>query len=347
VVPAPDPAAPADLLREAEQALADEPEHDRTVFLARLRRHWPDLLTGLQAVYGDEAEETARCAVERAVAAFQARPADLRLLDLRRHVEPDWFQAPSMLGYAAYADRFAGDLRGVAERVPYLAELGVTYLHLLPLLQPRPGPDDGGYAVMDYRAVRRDLGTVEDLSALAAVLRRHGISLVLDLVLNHVAAEHDWAQRARAGEERYRRYFHLFPDRTEPDAFERTLPEVFPDFAPGSFTWDDDAHAWVWTTFNAWQWDLNWHEPACSSSSSSSSCSSPTRGSRCSGSTRSPSCGSGWAPTARTSRRCTRSPRRCAPSPGASRPSCCSRQRRSSVRSSSCPTSGPACTRAR
>jgi amylosucrase len=115
---------------------------------------------------------------------------------------------------------------------------------------------------MDYRAVRRDLGTVEDLSALAAVLRRHGISLVLDLVLNHVAAEHDWAQRARAGEERYRRYFHLFPDRTEPDAFERTLPEVFPDFAPGSFTWDDDAHSWVWTTFNAWQWDLNWHEPA-------------------------------------------------------------------------------------
>jgi amylosucrase len=262
VVPASDPAAPADLLREAEQALADEPDHDRTVFLARLRRHWPDLLTGLQAVYGDEAEETARCAVERAVAAFQARPADLRLLDLRRHVEPDWFQAPSMLGYAAYADRFAGDLRGVAERVPYLAELGVTYLHLLPLLQPRPGPDDGGYAVMDYRAVRRDLGTVEDLSALAAVLRRHGISLVLDLVLNHVAAEHDWAQRARAGEERYRRYFHLFPDRTEPDAFERTLPEVFPDFAPGSFTWDDDAHSWVWTTFNAWQWDLNWHEPA-------------------------------------------------------------------------------------
>ena len=93
------------------------------------------------------------------------------------------------------------------------------------------------------------------------MLRGRGISLALDLVLNHVAAEHDWAQRARAGDPRYRAYFHLFPDRTAPDAFEQTLPEVFPDFAPGSFTWDDGAGAWVWTTFNAWQWDLNWHEP--------------------------------------------------------------------------------------
>jgi amylosucrase len=254
-------AVPAAVLDDAAGGLADEPAPDRTVLLARLHRHWPDLLAGLRAAYGEQADALAARVVGQAVAAFRDRPADLRLLDLRRHVAPDWFQAPSVLGYAAYADRFAGDVRGVAERVPYLVDLGVTYLHLMPLLQPRPAPNDGGYAVMDYRAGREDLGTVEDLSALAAVLRAHGISLVLDLVLNHVAAEHDWARRARAGEERYRRYFHLFPDRTQPDAFEATLPEVFPDFAPGSFTWDEPAQAWVWTTFNAWQWDLNWHEP--------------------------------------------------------------------------------------
>ena len=166
-----------------------------------------------------------------------------------------------MLGYACYADRFAGDLRAVGEKVPYLAELGVTYLHLLPLLQPRPRPNDGGYAVMDHRAVREDLGTIADLADLARTLRARGISLTLDLVLNHVAAEHDWARRARAGEERYRRYFHVFPDRTQPDHFEQSLPEVFPDFAPGSFSWDAELDGWVWTTFNTWQWDLNWHEP--------------------------------------------------------------------------------------
>ena len=251
---------PAAVLAAAEAAVADEPEHDRTVVLARLRRHWPDLLTGLVGAYGAEAAEQAAVrAAALAVAGFVARPADLRLLDLRRHVEPDWFQSPRMLGYACYADRFATDLRGVAERVPYLAELGVTYLHLMPLLEPRPRPNDGGYAVQDYRSVREDLGTVEDLAALARVLRGSGISLTLDLVLNHVAAEHEWARRARAGEERYRAYFHVFPDRAEPDAYERTLPEVFPDFAPGSFTWDDALGGWVWTTFNAWQWDLNWH----------------------------------------------------------------------------------------
>jgi amylosucrase len=249
---------PEELVRRVEQALAGEPEHDRTVFRARLHRNWPDLLA---APYGDETADLAVRLVDLAVAAFRQRPADLRLLDLRRHVEPDWFQSPRMLGYAAYADRFAGDLRSVVDRVPYLAELGVTYLHLMPLLQPRPGPNDGGYAVQDYRQVRDDLGTVDDLRELARVLRENGISLVLDLVLNHVAAEHDWARRARAGEERYRRYFLLFDDRTGPDAFEATLPEVFPDFAPGSFTWDDAAQAWVWTTFNAWQWDLNWHNP--------------------------------------------------------------------------------------
>jgi amylosucrase len=252
---------PRAVLTAAQAALAEEPRHDREVFMARLRRHWPDLVAGLAAPYGDDAAGTAARVVELTVAGFRRRPTELRLLDLRRHVEPDWFASPRMLGYAAYADRFAGDLRGVAEQVPYLVELGVTYLHLMPLLQPRPRPNDGGYAVMDYRQVRPDLGTVEDLAALAGLLRENGISLVLDLVLNHVAAEHEWARRARAGEQRYRQYFHLFDDRTEPDGFEATLPEVFPDFAPGSFTWDDEAGAWVWTTFHAWQWDLNWHNP--------------------------------------------------------------------------------------
>jgi amylosucrase len=199
--------------------------------------------------------------VEIAAQNFQQRPADLRLLDLRRHADPQWYQHQQMLGYATYADLFAGDLKGVADRVDYLAELGVTYLHLMPLLKPRPGQNDGGYAVMDYRAVRSDLGSIDDLRELATVLRSHRISLTLDLVLNHVAAEHQWAVNARNGDPLYRQYFHMFADRELPDAYERTLPEVFPDFAPGNFTYDEESHSWVWTTFNNWQWDLNWHNP--------------------------------------------------------------------------------------
>jgi len=241
--------------------LEGEPPHDQVVFATRLQRYWPDLLTGLTGAYPDHAPEMANRLVEIAAQNFQHRPADLRLLDLRRHADPQWYQHQQMLGYATYADLFAGDLKGVADRVDYLVELGVTYLHLMPLLKPRPAQNDGGYAIMDYRAVRSDLGSIDDLRELATVLRSHGISLTLDLVLNHVAAEHQWAKNARNGDPFYRQYFHMFADRELPDAYERTLPEVFPDFAPGNFSYDEESHSWVWTTFNTWQWDLNWHNP--------------------------------------------------------------------------------------
>jgi len=185
----------------------------------------------------------------------------MRARDTDRLLRPDWFQGPDALGYVCYADRFAGTLAGVAEHVDYLRELGTTYLHLMPLLQPREGANDGGYAVADYRSVRSDLGTMDDLEKLASVLHDNGIALTIDLVLNHVAAEHEWAKAARAGDPKYRAYFHVYDDRTEPDRFEKTLPEVFPDFAPGNFTWDDEIDGWVWTTFNSYQWDLNWSNP--------------------------------------------------------------------------------------
>lgn len=250
------PAASPDL----ELVLAALAPHRRELFEARLERWWPDLVEGLAAAYDDPVAVGERVVV-LAARAFAERDDSLHALDLRRTLAPDWFQRPETVGYAAYVDRFAGDLRGVADRVGHLQRLGVTYLHLLPLLKPRPGDNDGGYAVMDYRSVREDLGTMEDLRALTGTLRTEGISLCLDLVLNHVAAEHEWAVRARAGEQRYRDYFHIEPDRAAVDAWEATLPEVFPDFAPGSFTWDDDLRGWVWTTFNSWQWDVNWANP--------------------------------------------------------------------------------------
>jgi amylosucrase len=256
------PLAPQPAHDVADDVLRRLPDHRRETFGLRLDRWWQDLIDGLHGAYPAEAaDELALRLVRIAAEGFAARDPELSRLDAERTLRPDWFQSPRMVGYAAYADRFAGDLRGVRRRIPYLRELGVTYLHLMPLLLPREGDSDGGYAVADYRTVRPDLGTVEDLRALAAELRAHGISLVLDLVLNHVAREHAWAQKARAGDERYRGYFRIFPDRELPDAYERTLPEIFPDFAPGSFTWDDDLNGWVWTTFNSWQWDVDWSNP--------------------------------------------------------------------------------------
>ena len=232
-----------------------------TTFQLRMDRYGPDLLDGLTRVYGDAAPALFERLTGVMRDAVAARSTDLKVLDEARLLSPDWLQRPDAVGYVCYADRFGGSLAGVAERIDHLKSLGVSYLHLMTLLRPREGDSDGGYAVADYRQVDPRLGTMDDLAGLASTLRGQGISLVVDLVLNHVAREHEWAVRARAGEQKYRDYFHIFGDRELPDAYERTLPEVFPDFAPGNFTWDDEAQGWVWTTFNAFQWDLNWANP--------------------------------------------------------------------------------------
>ena len=141
----------------------------------------------------------------------------------------------------------------------------MTYLHLMPLFKAPMPENDGGYAVSSYREVNPALGTMAELSALAGELRQQGISLVVDFVFNHTSDEHDWARRALAGEPEYQDYYFMFPDRTMPDAYEKTLREIFPEVRHGSFTYRPDAdpgHRWVWTTFNSYQWDLNYANPA-------------------------------------------------------------------------------------
>jgi len=256
------PAANAQRSIEAARAhvaaeLAGDP--DLPDLLARFDRWAPDLWDGLAAVY--DAAAVLPSVTDVIIEVHRARSTRLRRRDRERLLRPDWFQAADAVGYVAYADLFAGDLSGIRSHIDYLRGLGITYLHLMPLLTPRPGANDGGYAVMDYRSVRADLGTMVDLAALAADLHDNGISLTLDLVLNHVAREHEWAEKARAGVAKYRDYFYVYPDREIPDHCERSLPEVFPTFAPGNFTWDDALQGWVWTTFNEWQWDVKWSNP--------------------------------------------------------------------------------------
>ena len=136
-----------------------------------------------------------------------------------REVDQSWFLSEQMVGYVCYTDRFAGTLAGVAERLDYLEELGVRYLHLMPLLRPREGENDGGYAVADYDEVDPRLGSMADLEELAARLHEREIALCVDLVLNHTAREHPWAVKAAAGDPAYRRFYRIFGDRTEPDAY--------------------------------------------------------------------------------------------------------------------------------
>ena len=230
---------------------------------ARIRRWEPLLRAPLTALYGDVVDVAVlqRRLIVEVSSSAQARKESLRHLDIDREADPSWFQASSMIGYVAYADRFGGTLDGVRSRLDYLAEMHVTYLHLMSVLRSRQGANDGGYAVVDYGDVDPALGSRQDLELLADQLHDRGISLCLDLVMNHTAREHQWAQMARAGSAEHRAYYMVYPDRTEPDRFEASLPEVFPEIAPGNFTWDTELNGWVWTTFNAYQWDLNYANP--------------------------------------------------------------------------------------
>ena len=232
-------------------------------FLARLESLSFDITGPLGQVYGGVADvdKLATQLVLDALAVAAARPPEMRRLDRRREIDPAWFQRSRMIGYVCYADRFAGTLPGVRRHLDYLVELGVTYLHLMPLLRPREGESDGGYAVADYSQVDPRIGTMADLQALAGALHERGIALCVDLVLNHTAREHEWARKAVAGDPGYREMYLIYPDRAEPDAYERTLPEVFPDTAPGSFT-EVPGLGWVWTSFHEYQWDLNYANPA-------------------------------------------------------------------------------------
>ena len=151
--------------------------------------------------------------------------------------------------------------KGGQDRISYLKELGITYLHLMPLFKTPEGDNDGGYAISSYREVNPALGTMEELTQLATELRQHGISLVLDFVFNHTADEHEWAKQALAGNLDYQEYYRMYPNREQPDAFEKTVNSVFPDEHPGCFTYRNQIDKWVWTTFCNYQWDLNYENP--------------------------------------------------------------------------------------
>ncbi len=233
-------------------------------FLLRLGQHFPRLYELLSTVYleREDLDQVMESLVQVLVDCYRERPARLRQKDSQRLDDPQWYKSENMVGMACYVDLFAGDLKGLRSKIPYLSDLGITYLHLMPLYQSPEGDSDGGYAVSDYRTVDPALGSMDDLRDLAEALSDAGISLVLDFVFNHTSDEHAWARAALAGDAMYRDYYYMFDDRTGPDAYERTLREIFPQVRRGSFTYREDVDKWVWTTFNSFQWDLNYSNPA-------------------------------------------------------------------------------------
>ena len=189
------------------------------------------------------------------------RNRELKELDKKREKDPFWYKRGDMLGLTMYTDLFAGSLKNLKDKVDYLDRLSLKYLHLMPLLKMPEKDNDGGYAVEDFFSIDPRFGTNEDLADLTAQLRKHGISLCLDFVMNHTASTHEWAKKAESGDKHYQDYYMCFSDRTYPDEYEKTTPEVFPSTAPGNFIWNEKMQKWVLSSFYPFQWDLNYRNP--------------------------------------------------------------------------------------
>jgi len=252
------------LNRILDQLRPDIRKRDLRHFYTRLGANFYAIHSLFKRLYGDREDfETHLVRLVDVMARnYTERDADLKRIDKSREANHNWFLEPEWVGMALYANAYADSLSGLGDHLPYLQELGVNMVHVMPILKCPQGASDGGYAVSDFRDIDERAGTLGDLLDLSHTMRNQDMLLVLDVVVNHTSDQHEWAQRARAGEKSYQDYYYVFEDREGPDRFDETMPEVFPETAPGNFTFDDQMNKWVMTVFNTYQWDLNYRNPA-------------------------------------------------------------------------------------
>lgn len=249
-----------DILTKHKQPQGEDWQH----FYTRLGANFYAIYSLFEHLYGQREDFKPQLANLIAVLSRQyaQRAPHLKSKDLEREKNHDWFMHQKMVAMALYCEGFAGNLANMKNKLAYLQELGVNLVHILPICDCPEQANDGGYAVRDFRKIDPRYGSMEDLEQLIAAMQQSDMLLTLDVVANHTSDEHAWAMQAKAGDQHYQDYYYMYPDRTVPDMFEASMPEVFPEHAPGSFTFNPETGKWVMTVFNNYQWDLNYSNPA-------------------------------------------------------------------------------------
>ncbi len=150
-----------------------------------------------------------------------------------------------------------GDLRGIIEKLDYIASLGVTIIWLNPIYDS-PN-DDNGYDIRDYRKIMAEFGTMEDFDELLSGMKERGLRLIMDLVVNHCSDEHKWFKESRSSRDNaYRDYFHWWP------AEKGTPPKRWSyfDVEENAWKYDEQTDAYYLHYFAVKQPDLKWENPA-------------------------------------------------------------------------------------
>ena len=243
----------------AAAAVKQAREESNGIFAERLARHHDELRWLYMELYDNDDMFAELCGQMKEY--YDQRNEELKALDSERVQAGAWYREKDMLGMMMYIDNFAGNIRGVEEKLDYLEKCNVNYVHLMPFLDSPKGRSDGGYAVADFRKVKPELGTMDDLAHLAEKCHEKGISLCMDFVMNHTSEDHEWAVKARQGDGEYMSRYFFYADPSIPEEYEKTVPQVFPTTAPGNFTYLPEIGHYVMTTFYPYQWDLNYRNP--------------------------------------------------------------------------------------
>lgn len=240
----------------------DETKKDKS-FIARLFHHLPLIHRLFAEIYAahPDAESQFFQLIEHLIFGYKSREKVLKKRDEDKADKGIWFLSNELAGMSLYVDRFAGDLQSMPDKLPYLEELGVNFLHIMPIFESPAGESDGGYAVSDFRKVDERFGNLEDLISLRKKMHDKGMYLMLDIVLNHTSHHHDWAKKAKSGDKFYQDFFYAYDNRWIPNEFDATMPDIFPESSPGNFTWNEEMGKWVMTVFHSYQWDLNYTNP--------------------------------------------------------------------------------------
>lgn len=148
-----------------------------------------------------------------------------------------------------------GDLRGIIEKVPYITSLGVDMVWFNPFfISPQ---NDNGYDIADYYNIDPTMGSMADVEELIAALTAEGVGVMFDMVLNHVSIEHEWFQRALAGEQEYQNFFYLRPLQED-----GSLPTNWESkFGGKSWSQFGETDLYYLHLYDTTQADLNWHNP--------------------------------------------------------------------------------------
>lgn len=251
-------------MAEIANELVVNKDADFQAFYTRLIANAAAIESLFMSIYGahPQRDQQFKQLVTTIVLAHQNRRAALKKIDEEKLHKGNWHLSQEIVGMSLYVDRFAGKIQDVGQRLDYLNDLGVNFLHLMPIFESPLGESDGGYAVSDFRKIDPRFGKLEDLHSLKMDMEQKGMYLMLDFVLNHTSHHHEWALKAKAGDPVYRDFYYMFDDRQIPDQLDATMPEIFPESSPGNFTYINECRQWVMTVFHHYQWDLNYTNPA-------------------------------------------------------------------------------------